>query len=104
MFGQPDSTEIDVTPREEVNQHAIIIANFVDAIVNGAELIAPASQGINSLAIANAILWSSWSGEGITLPLDGQGYQQALNEKLAMSSLRQKADIEPTIDMDASYR
>ena len=104
MFGQPDSTEIDVTPPEDLNQHAAIIANFVDAIADGAGLIAPASQGINSLAIANAILWSAWSGERIELPLDSQGYQKALNEKLAESSLRQKADIKPSIDMDASYR
>ncbi len=104
MFGQPDSAEIDITPPEDINQHAAIIANFVDAIANGADLIAPASQGINSLAIANAILWSAWSGERIELPLDSQGYQVALNEKLAESSLRQKADIKPSIDMDASYR
>ena len=104
MFGQPDSAEIDITPPEDVNQHAAIVANFVDAIANGADLIAPASQGINSLAIANAILWSAWSGERIELPLDSQGYQVALDEKLAESSLRQKADIKPTIDMGASYR
>ena len=104
MFGQPDSSEIDITPCEDINQHAAIIANFVEAIANGAELIAPATEGINSLAIANAILWSAWSGEGIKLPLDSLGYQKALNEKLAMSSLRQKADIELTIDMEASYQ
>ena len=104
MFGQPDNSELDITPDADINQHATIIANFVDAITSDAELIAPATEGINSLAIANAILWSAWSGEGIKLPLDGEGYQKALNEKLAMSSLREKADIEPTIDMEASYR
>ncbi|MEH6582540.1 MAG: Gfo/Idh/MocA family oxidoreductase [Halioglobus sp.] len=104
MFGQPESLVRDITPVEEVNQHARIIANFADAITGGGELIAPAVQGIPSLSLANAILWSAWSGERIALPLDSQGYQRALEEKLAASQLRVKADIKANVDMDASYR
>ncbi len=104
MFGLPDTRETDITPCEDVNQHAMIIANFVDAISNGTALIAPAANGINSLAIANAILWSAWSGQSIALPLDSEAYQVALNEKIAASSLRKKSEIKPFVDMDASYR
>ena len=104
MFGQPDNCKTDITPHKIVNQHALLIANFVDAILTGVDLIAPAAQGINSLAIANAILWSAWSGERIALPLDSGAYQLALEDKLADSRLRQKSDIKPVIDMEASYR
>lgn len=104
MFGQPEARATDITPLETVNQHARLISNFANAILNQEPLIAPASEGIHSLAIANAILWSAWGGERIALPLDSQGYQRALNKKVANSSLRKKADIEANIDMGASYR
>jgi len=93
MFGQPSHHKKDITPSESVNQHAIVINNFVQAIVNKEELIAPAEQGLDSLAIANAILWSAWSGKRISFPLDSEGYQTALNEKLSQSTLREKANI-----------
>lgn len=104
MFGQPQNKRIDITPNESVNQHAIVISNFVQAILQGEELITPAIQGIDSLSIANAILWSAWSHQRIALPLDASGYQAALNEKLDHSELREKADIQANIDMEASYR
>lgn len=104
MFGQPQVSEQDLTPTETVNQHAMVIQNFVDAILQGASLIAPAREGLNSLAIANAILWSAWSGAAADLPLDSAGYQQALEKRLAESKLRVKANIEVNVDMDKSYR
>jgi predicted dehydrogenase len=104
MFGQPSNKQIDVTPKESVNQHAIVINNFVQAILQGEALIAPAKQGIDSLSIANAILWSAWSGQRISFPLDAEGYQSALNEKLEHSGLRKKSAIKANINMEASYR
>jgi predicted dehydrogenase len=104
MFGQPSSKQIDITPTDSVNQHAIVINNFVQAVLNGEALIAPAIQGIDSLSIANAILWSAWSGQQISFPLNADGYQAALDEKLSHSELREKSDIKASIDMEASYR
>ena len=104
MFGQPKTHQLDITPCEVVNQHGVVINNFVEAILDGEELIAPAAQGMDSLAIANAILWSSWSGEKVNFPLSSSGYQEALEEKLAQSTLREKSDITVNVDMEASYR
>ena len=104
MFGQPSANKTDITPTETVNQHAIVISNFAQAILNNEALIAPAKQGLDSLAIANAILWSAWCGERITFPLDSNGYQKALDEKLSQSVLREKSDIKVNVDMEASYR
>jgi predicted dehydrogenase len=104
MFGQPEAVQNDCTPTEKVNQHALIINNFVDAILDGTSLIAPAEEGLNSLSIANAVLLSSWSGAPVSLPLDSRVYQLALDQRLAQSSLRQKADIEAVVDMEKSFR
>lgn len=104
MFGQPGSDTSDITPDGAPNQHALLIENFVKAIAKGEQLIAPASEGIHSLAIANAILWSAWRGSSVSLPLDSDGYQRALEEKIATSKLRKKSDIEVNVDMGASFR
>lgn len=104
MFGQPNTSQTDITPTEQVNQHALVIDNFVQAILNQTPLIAPAKDGLDSLAIANGILWSAWSNKAVDYPLDSQGYQRALDEKLRQSGLREKADIQANVDMEASYR
>lgn len=104
MFGQPHAVTRDITPTQTVNQHGVLINNFVNAILNDEPLIAPGAEGLNSLAIANGILWSSWEQGKVCFPLDIEGYQRALDEKLGESKLREKSDIEASIDMEKSYR
>ena len=104
MFGQPPSHTRDITPERAVNQHAIVLDNFVQAIRNDEPLIAPAREGLNSLALANAMLLSSWENTAVDLPLDAARYQQALEQRMAVSQLRKKQEISATIDMDASFR
>lgn len=104
LFGMPVTRTQDITPDRRVNQHALVIQNFIDAIREQAPLIAPAEQGLHSLALANAILLSSWENKAIDLPLDSGHYQQVLEQRIAQSSLRKKADIEVSIDMTKSYR
>ena len=104
MFGMPASQVEDITPKTTVNQHGQVISNFAAAILNGEELIAPAADGLNSLALANAILLSSWSNTPVQFPFDSAAYQLALEEKIRTSKPRQKANIKANVDMDQSYR
>jgi predicted dehydrogenase len=104
MFGMPASSVRDITPDGTTNQHAAVMNNFVDAILRGATLLAPAAAGLDSLALANAMLLSTWEARVVTLPLDSVCYHQALAQRIAGSTLRRKANIEATIDMSASYR
>jgi predicted dehydrogenase len=104
MFGMPATAATDITPDRSGNQHASVMSNFVAAIRGGAPLIAPAEEGLDSLALANAMLLSTWEDRVVDLPLDPAAYQAALEQRLANSSLRQKADIEANVDMNASYR
>lgn len=66
-------------------QHAEIIQNFVDAILDGRELIAPAVEGIHSVELANAMILSSLAGETIELPMDGARYEAKLQELIQAS-------------------
>ena len=61
-------------------QHVAILRNFVDAILDGAPLIAPAAEGIHSVELANAILLSSWTDKPVDLPLDSALYARWTGE------------------------
>ena len=100
----PDCETTDITPDRAGNQHAMVMSNFIAAIAAGAPLIAPASDGLNSLALANSMLLSSWEQRTVDLPLDSRAYQAALEQRLATSQLREKAAIDARVDMQASYR
>ncbi len=71
--------------REEVpfdepqkNGHELIIANFADAILRGAALIAPAEEGINQLMLSNGIILSAHEKRMVDLPLDAAAYAALL--------------------------
>ncbi|QFU75953.1 Gfo/Idh/MocA family oxidoreductase [Halioglobus maricola] len=104
MFGVPDATTEDITPDRDINQHAAVMRNFAAAIQRDEPLLAAAEEGLNSLALANAMLLSSWESREVTFPLDAVTYQQALDQRIDGSALRKRADIEANIDMGASYR
>ena len=65
------------------NQHEWVIENFADAILNGAELIAPAEDGLNSVILNNAIILSAHKGVTLSLPLDSQEYADLLQSYIA---------------------
>jgi predicted dehydrogenase len=67
-------------------QHAEVLANFIEAIQSGAKLIAPAEEGIHSVELANAILYSAISGQPVDLPMDGRSFEQELTQLIANSS------------------
>ena len=50
--------EIPVTYEWEINEG--IDRNFTDAVLNGAEVVAPGFEGINELTITNAMYLSAW--------------------------------------------
>ena len=104
MFGMPDTAVTDITPNDTVNQHAGVVENFVDSILEQATLLAPAWDGINSLALANAIVLSAWEGKAVDLPLNAQAYQEQLDRRIASSQLREKEKIDAVVDMNNSYR
>ena len=104
MFGMPRSTTTDITPERRINQHGLVLANFAAAVLRGETLIAPAADGLDSLALANAMLLSTWESREVRMPLDSAVYQAALGQRMVASSLREKADIQANIDMGASYR
>ena len=89
-FAKPEVWNIDVPFAATTGQHFEITQNFVEAILDGAGLIAPAADGIHSVELANAILYSSLEGETIELPLDAQRYERKLQSLVAESKHQKK--------------
>ena len=104
MFGMPETATEVLAIDRKVNQHAILMQNFVNAILDGEPLIAPLAEGLRSLSIANGMLLSTWQEQTIQFPLDANEYQAHLQNKIDQSVLRVKSDLEAEINMDSSYR
>lgn len=89
-FGRPDVWNIEIPFENAGNSHAVLMQNFVDAILDGEPLIAPGEEGIHSVELANVILFSSLRGETVELPMDSNAYEQQLNRLIAESKLEKK--------------
>lgn len=79
-MAKPDVEQMVIEVTDPEDQRAEISKNFANAILNGEKLIAPAEEGIKSVELANAILYSSLTAKPVELPLDAQAYETKLLE------------------------
>jgi predicted dehydrogenase len=80
MWGRPEVWSIQI-PVEGVDlKHRGVTENFAQAILNKKELIAPGEEGINSLMLANAMLYSGLKNQVVDLPLDAKLYDKLLKD------------------------
>lgn len=85
--GRPECRKINVPFTGEATQHIGIMNNWVDAIINGVDLLAPGKEGIKSLTISNAVYLSSWTDGWVELPIDEDLYYEKLQDKINKSSI-----------------
>ena len=63
-------------------QHSGVLENFAANILDGTPLLAPGSDGINGVRLANAIHLSSWLGQEVPLDFDEDLYLTELNRRI----------------------
>ena len=103
-FARP-ATETEVLPIEgRGGLHAEVLGNFVAAILDGEPLIAPAAEGIHSVELANAMLYSSLMGQAVDLPLDGEAFERELQKLIATSTYNKPEVREVEGDVEQSFR
>ena len=102
-FAKPDVWNIEVPFENTGAMHTDITQNFIDAILDGAPLIAPASEGTNSVELANAILYSSLEGKTIDLPLDSRAYERKLMQLIKESRFEKKTVQTTSEDFTKSF-
>ncbi len=84
-FATPEKWRCEIPSGGQAPTHLEVMQNFVDAIRFGTPLIAPGEEGIKSLELANAMLYSSWTDTTVELPLDASAYENLLMEKARKS-------------------
>jgi predicted dehydrogenase len=85
--------------------HGIAIENFANAALHGEELIAPGSEGLNSVMIGNAIMQSSFQKSPVEIPIDEDAYAATLEELIKTSNFKktEKKLGDSAVDIKASF-
>jgi predicted dehydrogenase len=83
VWASPKADWQDVEIPQKPNGHAVVMADFVHAILENRDPIAPGREGIRSLELANAIILSSKTGKTIDLPLVRPQYDRLLRKLIA---------------------
>ncbi len=93
-LGEPAVTEELYIPDRPETAHLGILQNFTNAILHGEPLLAPGEEGLNSLTISNAAYLSDWTGETVSLPLDGDRFEALLKDRVAGSKKMAGASVD----------
>lgn len=83
---------VEVELQGENSQHVGICNNIANAILGLEEVYAPASDGINGVRLANAMLLSTWLDKEIELPFDDVLFYEELKKRIATSKPRETAN------------
>src|SRR5580765_5110301 len=103
-FAKPEVWHVDIPFDNAPNPHAILVQNFVNAILDGEALIAPGAEGIHSVELANVLLFSSLLSQTVELPMDSAAYERKLNELIAGSKTEKKVVAVSAEDFANSFR
>lgn len=102
-FALPDIWNVEIPTDSTGPKHTTVTQNFIDAIQDGTPLIAPAAEGMNSVELANAMLYSSLIGQTVPLPLDGAAYENKLQQLIAESKVKKPAKQVVAEDFTKSF-
>ena len=102
-FARQEVWNVEIPAESATAPHAEVTQNFVNAILDGSPLIAPAAEGLYSVELANAALYSSLLGQTVELPLDGQAYERKLNQLIAESKFEKKVVATVADDFSKSF-
>lgn len=80
IYRGPDALPVEVELEDGEGNHPAVYRNFHAAILEGAPISADAAEGVMSLELANAMIYSSYTGSVVELPLDRQEYGKLLAE------------------------
>lgn len=82
-------------------QHVGVINAFASAILRGTPLVAAGEEGINGLALSNAMHLSSWLDKTVSVPADEDLFLEELNKRRAVSRIKTEESV--YISTEGSY-
>ena len=102
-FASPKIWKCEIPENNHGPQHIGVLQNFVDVILDGGTLIAPAEEGIHSVEFANAMLYSTFTDSTVSLPIDSLAYEKALQERIQSSKFVKEVKADVSVDMSKSF-
>ena len=102
-FDQPEWTMQTVSvPEAEGSEHNRVLNNVANAILGIEPLYIDGKEGINGVALADAMLLSTWLDKTVEMPFDDELYVAELNKRRA-TSRRKETVKEQTFSLDNSF-
>lgn len=92
--------EEDPDPGKENPQHVGVLNAFAAHLLRGEPLTADAEDGLRALQLSNAIHYSGWTGQAVSVPVSESLFEEELRKKTAGSHIRKTGDI--TFESDHS--
>lgn len=103
-FSKPETVVTEIPFDNAPAPHAALMQNFINAIRTGEPLLAPGEEGLASVELANAMVYSSLRHEALTLPLSGAAWEAELQRLIAGSKLEKKVVPTEATDFASSFR
>ncbi len=102
-FAKPEVWNVDIPIDNAAAPHAILMQNFVEAILDGTPLLVPGAEGLRSVELANAMLYSSLLGREVELPMDAAAFERQLGQLIAESKFEKKVKAVSDEDFTKSF-
>jgi predicted dehydrogenase len=102
-FTKPEVWNVDIPIENAPAPHATLMQNFVEAILDGVPLLVPGAEGLHSVELANAMLYSSLIGRTVELPLDGAAFAAELERLISASKIQKKVVAVSAEDFTKSF-
>ncbi|MEE2993807.1 MAG: Gfo/Idh/MocA family oxidoreductase [Gemmatimonadota bacterium] len=102
-FGSPETWKCEIPFKSGGEEHRGITQNWVQAILNGTPLLAPAVEGINGVQLSNAMLLSTWLDDWVDIPVDEDLYYEKLQERINQSTVNKDPSENRTLDVDGTF-
>ncbi len=100
-FEKPEGEWVDIETDGFDEQHDGVLKAFAAAILRGEPLVAHGSEGINGLALSNAMHLSSWTGKMVSLPVDPDVFYDELQKRVAGGRIKTGESV--VSDTSSSY-
>ncbi len=92
-FGAPkyETTEVETDGKNP--QHIGICNNFCNAILGLEPLFVDGKEGVRGVEIMDAMLYSEWTNQMVTLPVDPDAYFEELQKHIATSQKKNVSEV-----------
>lgn len=104
LFSAPPTWKVSIPVNGTGGQHVEILQDFTKAILDRKPLLAPAVEGIHAVELACAMLYSSFTGRTVELPLSSAAYERHLKKLIASSRYKPEPVKSVAVDLGGSWK